>query len=311
MNPPHHAEIKIHMLNVALVFILFFGLDNMLGTIAHAASGNALLERAIADMQMPSEALVIDPQFPWQQRPQVTMHAPRGDAIPSWWQGNRPLWTDVVVPWFTAFEAQGNAARNSRVQVKDLRLYILSNRTRKWQQVTAQARPDVTLWQYPFKAAGPACENALRHEMQGGVSILPAYPLFLHGWGAARAIDPMDVGATFTSMEFRLIVDNPRKRDDRHRARYVVDVGADYYPDHAMRWSLDFAPGAGNGRMLLARNQWRTATLLVANKDHGITLDSLRHYPLPVPAPLSEAPAPLLRDCAADRDPVKQPVHEP
>lgn len=240
-----------------------------------------LIERAINDMQQPSEALVIDPQFPWQRRPQITMHAPRGDAIPAWWRGNRPLWTHAVIPWFTAFEAQGNAARNTRIQVKDLRFFILSNQTRKWRQVTWQARPEITLWQYPFSAAGQACGTTLRHETGGGVSVLPAYPLFLHGWGPARTIAPADVAATFTAMEFRLIVDDPRKRDDRHLARYVVDVGADYYPDQSLRWSLDFAPGIGNGRMLLAQRAWRTATLLVPNRDHGMTLAALRRYPPP------------------------------
>jgi hypothetical protein len=242
---------------------------------------SALIERAIADMHKPSEALVIDPQFPWQRQPQVTMHAPRGDAIPAWWRGNRPEWTHAVLPWFTAFEAQGNTARNTRVQVKDLRFFILSNKTRAWRQVAMQARPEVALWKYPFSASGRACGTALREEGSAGVSVRPAYPLFLHGWGTPQTIDPPDVAATFTAMEFRLIVDNPRRRDDRRAARYVVDVGADYYPDQSLRWSLDFAPGIGNGRMLLARPAWRTATLLVLNKDLGITFDSLRRTPPP------------------------------
>jgi hypothetical protein len=273
------------MFNFAKAYVLIAIVDMAVAAqcAAHAnlQQRSAMVERAIADMDMPSEALVIDPQFPWQRRPQVTMHAPRGDAIPAWWRGNRPDWTHVAVPWFTAFEAQGNAARNSRVQVKDLRFFILSGKTGQWRQVVLQARPEVTLWKYPFSAAGQACGSALRDEKTAGVSVLPAYPLFLHGWGRPRSIDPADVAATFTAMEFRLIVDDPHKRDDRRLARYVVDVGADYYPDQSLRWSLDFAPGIGNGRMLLARPAWRTATLLVPSKDHGVTLDSLRRNPPP------------------------------
>jgi hypothetical protein len=283
------------MFNFATALILIVCIGMHPGAAARAQLAQTLVERAIEDMQMPSEALVIDPQFPWQRRPQITMHAPRGDAIPSWWKGNRPLWTSVVIPWFTAFEAQGNAARNSRVQVKNLRFFVLSNKTRQWQQVTAQARPDVTLWQYPFRAAGDACGKMLRHDGKSGVSMVPAYPLFLHGWGTARTIDPADVAAAFAAMEFRLIVDDARKHDDRHLARYVVDVGADYYPDEALRWSLGYAPGVGNGRMLLARRNWRTATLLVANKDHGVTLESLRHSPPP--------PTARMRDQGADARP--------
>jgi hypothetical protein len=248
----------------------------------HAISGSTI-EQVISDMSRPSEALVIDPRFDWQYQPRVTMHAPRGDAIPNWWQGNRPLWTNAVVPWFTAFEAQGNRARNSRVQIMNLRFYILSNRTRRWIEVEQRFRPEMKLWAYPFREVGAPCEN-LRFEKDGSVSVTPKYPYFLHGWGGGHPIDASDVGATFTAMEFRLIVHDRKKKDDREAARYVVDVGADYYPDMSLRWSLDYAPGIGNGRMLLARKHWRTASLLIANRNHGITIDDLRKNPPPLTA---------------------------
>jgi hypothetical protein len=262
---------------------------------AHRPKRADSIEKAIADMNLPSEALVIDPKFRWQHRPQVTMHAPRGATIPRWWKGNRPTWTHAVVPWFTAFEAQGNRAVNSRVQVKNLRFFVLSNRSRQWHEIDLRERPEVTLWTYPFRRVEPDGQDFLRAEPDGGVSVVPAYPLFLHGWGHGRSIGAKDIGATFTAMDFRLTLHAPDGIDDRAVAKYVVGVGADYYPDMALRWSLDFAPGVGNGRMLLARPYWRTATLLVPNPDHGITFETLRRNPPPTrtrTAPGAEKPAP-------------------
>ena len=69
--------------------------------------------------------------------------------------------------------------------------------------------------------------------------------------------------------------------DDRSRARFVLSVGADYYPDMKLRWSLGFAPGVGNGRLLLAKNSWRTATFFVSDlQDTAVEQKAIRSLPL-------------------------------
>jgi hypothetical protein len=258
---------------------------------ATAASGSSI-DQVIADMSSPSEAMVIDPRYDWQYNPKVTMYAPRGDAIPSWWTGNRPTWTSAVLSWFTAFEAQGNKATNTRVQLKDLRFYVLSESTRKWTQVDMSAAPDLNLWKYPFDYAAPASGSGVRKESVGGISVKPKYPNFHHGWGNAKSINPQDVRAVFATIDFRLGIDDAAKADDRAAAKYVVDVGADYYPDMQLKWSLNYAPGVGNGRMLLATSDWRTATMLVPNKNYGSTMAEMKTNPPPLVAGSTATPAP-------------------
>ena len=258
---------------------------------ATAVSGSAI-DQVIADMSSPSEAMVIDPRFDWQYNPKITMHAPRGDAIPSWWTGDRPTWTSAVLSWFTAFEAQGNKATNTRVQLKDLRFYVLSESTRKWTQVDLSAAPDLNLWKYPFDYAAPASGSGVRKESVGGISVKPKYPNFHHGWGNAKSINPQDVRAVFATIDFRLGVDDAAKADDRAQARYVVDVGADYYPDMKLKWSLNYAPGVGNGRMMLATPDWRTATMLVPNKNYGSTMAEMKTNPPPLATGATPTPTP-------------------
>lgn len=224
--------------------------------------------------------MVIDPRYGWQHKPAVTMYAPRGDAIPSWWTGNRPTWTHILQSWFVAYEAQGNAATNSRIQMKDLRIYVLSESTRKWTQVDRKMAPNVDLWRYPFAFASG--DGGERLESTGGYSIKPTYPNFHHGYGNKVAIAPQDVRAVFAAMDFRLVVDDPSRSDDRANAKYVVDTGGDYYPGNGEEWSLGYAPGIGNGRMLLATPDWRTATLIVPNPNYGSKMEEMRTNPPPM-----------------------------
>jgi hypothetical protein len=219
--------------------------------------------QAISDMERPSEAVPIKPVFEWAFRPKITMRAPRGDAIPQWWKGDRPIWTNAILSWFTLFEAQDNNAQNSSVQVGSLRLFIYSKRDQRWSRIDVAPKPEVSLWEYPFRHVSDLKEQPSLAQTSKGYK--PAYPFFHHGWGNAKKIDAPDVGAVFAAMEFRLSVIDSARPDDRDRAKFVVSVGADYYPDMKLRWSLGFAPGVGNGRLLLAKKSWRTATFFVAD----------------------------------------------
>jgi hypothetical protein len=143
--------------------------------------------------------------------------------------------------------------------------------------------PASELWKYPFVYAGDSKAAGTRQEATGGYSVKPAYPYFHHGYGTTYTIpNPADIRAVYVAMDFRLAVDNPQKPDDRTKAKYVVDVGADYYPGLGKSWGVGYAPGVGNGRYLLATNGWRTGTMLVPNKILGATLDEMRKNPPPM-----------------------------
>ncbi len=248
---------------------------------APASGALVTIDQVISDMSTPSEAMVIDPRYEWQHKPVIQMYAPRGDAIPSWWTGNRPEWTYDTLTWFTALEAQGNAATNTRVQIANLRLYVLSEKNRTWSQVDVKDAPPTELWKYPF--VWESSNGGTRNESSGGISVKPKYPYFHHGYGNPKTIVPQDVRATFVAMEFRLVVDDPSKPDDRASAKYVVDTGADYYPGNGQGgWGLGYAPAMGNSRMLLATKDWRTATLIVPNTRNGASMEEMRKNPPPL-----------------------------
>jgi hypothetical protein len=248
---------------------------------APANTGVTTIDQVIADMNSTSEAMVIDPRYSWQSKPAITMYSPAGKYIPSWWTGNRPEWSYNVLTWFVAYEAQGNAATNTRVQIKNLRFYVLSQSTRTWRQFDAKATPGIDLWQYPFRPAGSSAGT--KYESSGGISMKPKYPYFHHGYGNSVRITPQDVRAIYVDMDFRLTVDDASKPDDRSKAKYVVDTGGDYWPGNGQGdWSLGYAPGMGNSRMLLATKDWRKSTLLIPNFAVGASYEELRKNPPPL-----------------------------
>lgn len=264
-----------------------FGIGKTAGALALAALALQVrgqdIDAVIDDMRRASEALPIAPEYAWQRAPQIVQYTPRGAMLPAWWRGARPEWCHAALSWYTAFEAEGNAAGNTRVQVRNLRLYTLSDDSRKWRLADLAHIPHSDRWEYPFRIAGNGTRPDVRDEAGGGHSVRPQYPYFLHGYGRTVLLEnPGDVRAVFVALEFRLVLEDPAKPDDRSRARYVVNAGADYYPGLGRDWGMAYAPGIGSGRYLLATADWRVATLLVPNTALGASFEELRrnHPPL-------------------------------
>jgi hypothetical protein len=94
--------------------------------------------------------------------------------------------------------------------------------------------------------------------------VKPRWGQDLHGWyGRREAIQGWDIKAVFVTMQARLVVDNPWLADDRWRARYLFDVGADYYPELAN--SSVFLPGVGVSRAKLIRSDWQSFNFVTLN----------------------------------------------
>jgi len=87
-------------------------------------------------------------------------------------------------------------------------------------------------------------------------------------------------------------VDDPNVPDDRAQAKYLVHVGADYYPDATTKLSafapVAYLPGVGVSRAKLVTSEWRAfnfATLDVGVEDPGgasISEAELRAAPPPL-----------------------------
>lgn len=264
-------------------------------TAAVASTVNSL-DTVINDMALMNDLPLVgvNPAYGFARGPgyNIMGNNPSGSGLPTWYRSAYPRLANTgywkgILPWFVLFHGQGNGAGNTRVQMRQLKMYVLSRRSNQWQLLTDVN--DVSGEFCPQGSNYNAClgGDSKRHDSDGGISIKPRWGQDFHGWyGDPRAIDGWDVKAVFVTMQARLTVDNPLQADDRWRARYLFDVGADYYPE--MATSAVYLPGVGVSRAKLITPDWQSFNFITLSDvgrqepGGGITRRELRENPPPL-----------------------------
>lgn len=221
---------------------------------------------------------------------------PRGSRTPDAWRPRNPRWksSDVwwtaLLPWLVVFDGVGHGATDTRVQVRSMRTYVLSRRSGQWLRVGPDAAIEGELYTKALTGA-PVSVADLRRHVDGSTSIgVPGGEHVFHGWcGERQSIDPADVLAVFVTLQARLIADG---RDDRDRARLLIQVGADYYPDRSTGVTAfapeTYNPGVGLSRAKRVTNDWQAfnfATIDAGVQDPGgaaISVAALSALPPPM-----------------------------
>ncbi|MEK2690825.1 hypothetical protein [Bdellovibrio sp. GT3] len=248
---------------------------------ATPGASQAIIDMVASQSASSHEAVIPDIRYEWQTKPMIIMQSPSGADIPSWFEYSKPEWCYTLNSWLQVFEATGNSATNTRVQYRNMKIFVLSQSTRTWSLLKNDPSPYTDTWKYPFTYSA---SSGTKVESSGGLSFKPKYPLFAHGYGTHSTIVPQDIRAVFVSMETRLVLENAAGTDDRSSAKYLVNVGADYWPNaQAVNTTWGYAPGVGQGRFILATPEWRKATMIVPNGRYGSTMQEMVNtYPPPL-----------------------------
>jgi hypothetical protein len=244
------------------------------------------VDTVISDMSLLNDmALAGVPSGPgWATGPgHVVMgNDPRGSRTPDWWTPanrrykSKDYWT-TVLPWFVVFDGVGHDASNTRVQIRNLKVFVKRRSDGQWTLVGASTQVSGEL--YPKHLQGDATRKPdERREPDGSTSVkAPGGNLAYHGWCCGKlAIDAPDVAAVFVTLQARLVPDHADQPDDRQQARLLIQMGADYYPDRNTPVSAfapaSYNPGVGVSRAKRVTETWRAfnfATLDVGVQDPG------------------------------------------
>ncbi|RRD49438.1 hypothetical protein [Arachnia propionica] len=230
----------------------------------------------------------------WARRAHVVMGAiPKGSNAPDYWRNavtsNRwtgdAYWT-ALQPWMAVFALPDNRATNTRVEVSSIRAYILSKKTNKWELFE-----DQRITGGIFNESYAHLDNVRPDERHNGDYALIKPPSassrqIYHGWGTPMTLkDPADIKAVHIRVFTRLVKDNPYGPDDRHLAKYTLQVGGDYYPyadsrvtdpDLQMAGGGQWFPGIGLSRAVQVTSEQRLTsftTLNVGVQEPGNSID--------------------------------------
>lgn len=221
-----------------------------------------------ADMTGMNEAMPqgVPASYNWAVGPVLTM-------------GNNPMGWQAITAWGVVFvPVQGNPATNTRVNIRDVQLYLLQQSTGNWLLLQNTSQPQGADYLDDF-SGDISMPGDVRTEPDGTISVTAGGGYCFHFWPQDRAsINPNDIGGVLALIQARLIVGDPSLPDDRDIAQYIAGAGADYYPALTGGWpgNLDYDPGVGNGKLKYVQNDWRFYAMTT------LTADQLAANPPPV-----------------------------
>ncbi|MGV2826617.1 hypothetical protein [Myxosarcina sp. GI1(2024)] len=178
--------------------------------------------------------------------------------------GNDPWEFKAIIAWGHLYEDDsGNPATNTRVQIKEIKAYMLSKRDGKWHLLQSSKKVEGAAYRadYANNESKPA---DIRYEKDGSISVKAGQGYNFHFWTPRRSnIDPTDIAGIVTSVRARLIVNNPQQPDDRSKARYLLGMGGDYWRDQTAQWNKSWTNNAdiGIGKFKYVKPWWRYFTM--------------------------------------------------
>jgi hypothetical protein len=159
-------------------------------------------------------------------------------GIPTWWNWatksviHRPTcpsgWSSLAA-WGGASRGASNSPdTNTRIQIKNIKTYIKSRSTGRWQLLQST----VSVGGAAFYPGGGHAFNANTRKLpDGSVAIWIPQGYVYHFWPTTvrPSIDGGNVAGVFVTYQARLIIDDTNKPDDRGIAKYVSQTGADWW----------------------------------------------------------------------------------
>lgn len=147
--------------------------------------------------------------------------------------GNHPPadW-HALVPWGEIYPSvKGSTATNTRVEIRNLRLFVRPAATGRWCLLQYTDVPVGAYYPASF-ANEVAFRGPQRQEPDVGLSFPMIPGRVFHFFAKQRVPIPAGgVTGVYADFEARKILDNPNGPDDRDQASIVANAGADYWQD--------------------------------------------------------------------------------
>lgn len=226
------------------------------------------VETIINDMLLPHEGKPhgVPESYSWALAPRIGM-------------GNDPQSFHAMTAWGHMYEdSEGNLAKNTRVQIRNIRAYMLSKADGQWHLIQSSPLIKGAAYREDF-AYNINIPADVRPEADGGISVKAGGGYNFHFWPSTGriVINPEDIAGIFVTVQARLIVDDLAQADDRAKARYLLGVGGDYWRSQNAVWFF----WKTNKDIAIGRFKYATAVWQAFNMA-TLSADELQHNPPPI-----------------------------
>ena len=228
------------------------------------------VELIAEDMRLPHEAKLhgVPRNFDWYNGPRINKRLdPEGFT--------------AMTAWGQVYQAVlGSPATNTRVQLRNIEAYYLSRSDGAWHVLQASRGVDGEAYAEDFDVNENKGAN-VRVEADGSGSVLIEDGYTYHFWPEGdRALLPAveDIAGVLSTVQARLIVDDPARPDDRTKARLLLGMGADYWRDTEVQWAEGYVNNddIAIGRHRFVKTGWQSFNMTTLN------LERLRRTPPPL-----------------------------
>ena len=156
--------------------------------------------------------------------------------------------------WGQFYETKsGNKSTNSRVQMRNVNSFYLSKTDGLWHQLQIGEKIDGA-WFNELQEPKSKTHSDMITDSQG-INATAGNGYCYHYWSKERgSIVPVDILGIYTTCEARLIIGDLALPDDRVNARYVLNMGADYWQN---QYTGD-NESIGMGRFKYVKTGWRS-----------------------------------------------------
>ena len=226
------------------------------------------VETIINDMLLPHEGKPhgVPESYSWALAPRIGM-------------GNNPQSFHAMTAWGHVYEdSEGNSAKNTRVQIRNIRAYMLSKADGQWHLIQSSPLIKGAAYREDF-AYNINVPADVRPEADGGISVKAGGGYNFHFWPSTDriVINPEDIAGIFVTVQARLVVDDPAQADDRAQARYLLGVGGDYWRSKNAVWFF----WKTNKDIAIGRFKYLTVVWQAFNMA-TLSADELQHNPPPI-----------------------------
>jgi hypothetical protein len=174
----------------------------------------------------------------------------------------------AIMPWVVVADGERHSAQRTRVQLANVRLFLLQKSTNRWVSLGSSrgVRGDFYFKPELARSSGKR-DLAVNDDGSVEIGFPESRDQVFHGWWTKGRLEipvnPADIKAVFVSMQARLAPDHDRRQSSD--VQLLMQVGADYYFSKDSTWNGVPAPAVVSSRLKLIKPDWQTISAMTFN----------------------------------------------